>query len=107
MAPKTQKADSVRLPCGHLRKLFTRLVKAVYVQVATGTPFRPADVSQSGRNQHQRALAIGERTDYSRPATNLFHDSLQHAVAPKSRPVFTGKAHVVQRLLHAQANRLG
>jgi hypothetical protein len=83
------------------RRIFCRRIEGFFettpVEVTSRSPSPPRDVSQPGRDEHQRALAIGESIDDPRSAANFPHDAFQRVVRPDPRPVFVGERRTSKR----------
>ncbi len=65
--------------------------KQIHVQISFRTPLGPGHVTETGRAEHQRRMAVREGPHDSGSSPDLPHDPLQGIVRPDPDPMLTGK----------------
>lgn len=79
----------------------------LHVHVFLVAPLGSGHMTQSGTDQHQRRVAIGEAAYYSRPSAYFPVQPLNHIVRPNPRPMLAWKIAEGQCFLYAVLNLLG
>lgn len=69
-----------------------RLREVIHLQVALFTPFRAGHVPQTSSDQHERRLAIRERSHHSRSSPDFLHQPFHRVIGPETAPVFRREA---------------
>ena len=82
-------------------------LQVLHVHVFLVAPLGARHMAETGADQHQSGVAIGECPHHTGAPTDLTVQPLDHIVGTDARPMLAGKIAVGQRLLNAVLDLLG
>ena len=89
------------------RGILNGCLQMLHVHVFLVAPLGARHMAESGADQHQGGVAIGERPHHAGSAADLAVQPLDHVVGADARPVLAGEIAVGQRFLDAVLDLLG